>query len=442
MSTRAEVWLWGRRIGAIRWDASRDVGAFEYEPAFIGSGIEIAPLTLPLRRGVFDFPDLPTGTFHGLPGLLSDSLPDRFGNALINRWLAERGRAADSMDPVERLLYTGRRGMGALEFEPASGLRREDGVVVDIAPLVELASRVLTDRNSLSGVIDGKDDEAALSEILRVGTSAGGARAKAVLAWNESTGEFHSGQVKAGPGFTQWLVKFDGVSGSGDHGLADPQGFGRLEYACYLLATQAGITMMPSRLHLEGGRAHFMTRRFDRIGGPDSGDAKKLHMLTLGAMRHFDYNQPRAYSYEQALETIRRLDIGPAALEEMLRRALVNVVIRNQDDHVKNIAFLMDRDGAWRLAPAYDVVYAHNPSGAWTSEHQMTIAGKSSNFTREDLRSLARMADIKPRKLDSILDDVLSAARSWDRFATEAGVPDELATRARAGFRMFGEAKA
>ncbi len=437
MATRADIRLWGRRIGAVLWDDSRSTGTFEYDPAFLASSIEIAPLTVPLRAGPFDFPHLPKGTFHGLPGLLADSLPDRFGNTLINPWLAEKGRPANSMDPVERLLYTGRRGMGALEFEPASGVRREDGAPVDIAPLVELANRVLNDRKELSGVITGKNQEEALSEILRVGTSAGGARAKAVLAWNEQTGAFHSGQLMAGPGYTQWLFKFDGIAKSGDHGHADPQGFGRLEYACYRVATEAGVNMMRSRLHHEGGRAHFMTQRFDRNGSASEGQSEKLHMLSLGALRHFDFNMPRGYAYEQALETIRRLGLGRGALEEMVRRAFVNVVIRNQDDHVKNIAFLMDKAGTWKLAPAYDVVYAHNPSGDWTNAHQMTINGQSDNFTIEDLRQLGTLADLKPRQTDEILRDIEAAAERWDDFAEEAEVPANISKGARAGFRFF-----
>lgn len=437
MATRAEVRLWGRRIGAVLWDDRRSIGTFEYDTSFLTSRIEIAPLTAPLRSGPFDFPSLPFGTFHGLPGLLADSLPDRFGNALINRWLAEQGRPADSMDPVERLLYTGRRGMGALEFEPATGVRREDGSPVDIEPLVELANRVLNDRKDLSGVMVGRNQKEALSEILRVGTSAGGARAKAVLAWNEETGEFHSGQFKAGPGYTQWLFKFDGVAKSGDHGFADPQGFGRLEVACYRLAIEAGVQMMRSRLHEEGGRAHFMTQRFDRDGPAEKGQSEKLHMLSLGALRHFDFNLPRAYSYEQALETIRQLDLGREALEEMVRRAFLNVVIRNQDDHVKNIAFLMDKAGKWRLAPAYDVVYAHNPAGSWTNAHQMTINGKADDFVIEDLHHLGKMADLKPRKIDEILREVEAAAGRWHEFVAEAGVPSDLAKGARAGFRFF-----
>ncbi len=437
MATRADIYLWGRRVGAVLWDERRSIGTFEYEPSFLNSHIEIAPLTLPLRSGPFDFPSLPFGTFHGLPGLLADSLPDRFGNTLINRWLAELGRPANSMDPVERLLYTGRRGMGALEFEPATGLRREEGAPVDIAPLVELANRVLNERKELSGVMTGKNQQEALAEILRVGTSAGGARAKAVLAWNEETGDFHSGQLKAGPGYTQWLFKFDGVAKSGDHGLADPQGFGRLEFACYRLATEAGVKMMRSRLHHEGGRAHFMTQRFDREGSKDTGQSEKLHMLSLGALRHFDFNLPRGYSYEQALETIRQLGLGRDTLEEMVRRAFTNVVIRNQDDHVKNIAFLMDKAGTWRLAPAYDVVYAHNPAGDWTNAHQMTINGKSDDFTLDDLLQLGKMADLKPRQTEEILRDVEAAASRWNEFSEEADIPASLAKGARAGFRFF-----
>ncbi len=437
MATRALVRLWGRQIGAVLWDQNRELGVFEYEPRFIQSRIEIAPLTMPLQAGAFDFPHLPRGTFHGLPGLLADSLPDRFGNALINRWLVEQGRSTASMNPVERLLYTGRRGMGALEFEPATGVHQKAGTPVDIAPLVELANRVLSNRKSLTGQMTGEDQAAALAQILRVGTSAGGARAKAVLAWNEKTGVFHSGQIRAGPGFTQWLFKFDGVSKSGDHGLVDPQGFGRLEYACYLLATSAGVEMTRSRLHHEGGRAHFMTQRFDRLGTAGSGQSEKLHMLSLGAMRHFDFNQPRAYSYEQALQTIRRLGMGPQSLEKLVRRALVNIVIRNQDDHVKNIAFLMNKKGEWRLAPAFDVVYSHNPEGQWTNAHQMTLSGKADNFDLDDLHKFGKMADLKPRQTDDILREVETAAERWEDFASQAGVSTDLATRARAGFRSF-----
>ena len=428
--SRAVVNLWGRQIGAVLWDEDRDVGVFEYTPEFSRSGIEVAPLTMPLRSGVYDFPALNHDTFKGLPGMLADSLPDKFGNALINRWLAEQGRTTDSFDPVERLCYTGRRGMGALEFEPSTGERREQGGPVDIAPLVELANRVLAAREELTGVLKGDDDHHALQEILRVGTSAGGARAKAVLAWNEETGQFHSGQLTAGPGYTQWLVKFDGVSGNADKELADPMGFGRLEYACYLLAKEAGVTMARSRLHEEGGRAHFMTQRFDRTA-----DGKKLHMQSLCAMRHFDFNQAKAYSYEQAIETIRMLGLGREAIREQVRRALLNVFIRNQDDHTKNIAFLMDSSGRWSLSPAFDVIYAYNPNGDWTNEHQMSLAGKTDGFEVDDLLAFGRFADLKTSETKSIIEKVRAAIGNWDEHCATVGVSKEMTDKAMRGFR-------
>lgn len=429
--TRAEVWLWGRQIGAVVWDEDRTLGMFEYDARFVTSGIEVAPFTLPLQAGVFDFPGLSRESFKGLPGLLADSLPDKFGNLLIDRWLAEQGRAADSMNPVERLCYTGTRGMGALEFQPARFNRDRKPVLIEIDRMVELASAILSQRKELSGQLDGEHDAEALREILRIGTSAGGARAKAVLAWNPTTGEFRSGQVKTGEGFEHWLLKFDGVSSNADKELADPAGFGRLEYACYLAAREAGIEMMPCRMHEEGGRAHFMTRRFDRT---DKGG--KLHMLSLGAMRHFDFNIPRVYSYEQAVETIRLLGLGQAAIEEQLRRAFFNIVIRNQDDHVKNIAFLMDRQGRWSLSPAFDVAYAYNPSGAWTSEHQMSLNGKTTAFSMDDLLAFASFCDVKPARAKTIFEKVRTAVLDWERHAGAAGVSDALASRARVGFRL------
>jgi len=270
----------------------------------------------------------------------------------------------------------------------------------------------------------------ALEEILRVGTSAGGARAKAVLAWNEQTGEFHSGQLDAGPGFSYWLMKFDGVSGNADKEVADPLGFGRLEYACYLLACDAGIDMALSRLHEEGGRAHFMTQRFDRTA-----DGKKLHMQSLCAMRHFDFNLARGYSYEQVIETIRMLGLGREAIRQQVRRAFLNIFIRNQDDHTKNIAFLMDSKGRWQLSPAFDICYAYNPQGTWTSQHQMSLNGKTDEFERSDLLAFAKFADLKTGEANAIINDLASAIGNWGTYCTLAGVPDELADKARRGLR-------
>lgn len=417
MSTVAEVRLWGRTIGAVALDEGTHVASFEYDPVFARSGIEIAPLTMPLAPRVYAFPALARETFHGLPGLLADSLPDRFGNALIDAWLATQGRSPDSFNAIERLCYTGRRGMGALEYAPAIGPRERQATRIRIDHLVELASSILTHRTDLSGSFaeDGKAD--ALKDILRVGTSAGGARAKAVIAWNPVTNEVRSGQVPADPGFEHWLLKFDGVSGNRDKELEDPKGFGVIEYAYYRMAGDAGITMTESRLLEENGRSHFMTRRFDRsiIG-------EKLHMQSLGALAHFDFNLAGGYSYEQALHIIRQLGLEMRAVEELYRRMVFNILARNQDDHVKNIAFLMDKTGRWSLAPAFDLTYSFQPTGRWTSTHQMTLNGKRDNFTLEDLRACAQSAAMKRGRAEAILKEVHRAVSRWPDYAEEAGI--------------------
>ena len=414
--TDANVTLWGRRISAVSWDPDRSVGVFQYDPQFLSAGIEVAPITMPVREAPYSFPALRNETFKGLPGLLWDALPDAFGNALIDAWLAETGRRKEEFSPVDRLCYIGRRAVGALEFQPATRTR-DKRITVEVAQLVDLANRVLQERTQLSGELGRRDDSEALESILAVGTSAGGARAKAVLAWNRTTGEFRSGQVDTDEGFEHWILKFDGVSNSLDRELADPQGYGRIEYAYYLMAVEAGIAMAECRLHHEGPRSHFMTRRFDR----DS-RGRKIHMQSLAALRHFDFNLPGAYSYEQAIDTVRDLGLGTPAVEEQFRRAVFNVIARNQDDHVKNISFLMDRQGNWRLSPAYDVVYAFNPSGAWTGDHQMSLAGKRNDFEREDILSLADSSGLKRLVGRRILDEVTSAVSNWRRFATGAGV--------------------
>lgn len=417
--TDARVDLWGRRIGAVSWDEGRGAGVFQYDPQFAAAGIELAPLAMPVREAPYTFPALGWDAFHGLPGLLADALPDRFGNALIDVWLAETGRSAASFNPVDRLCYVGARGMGALEFHPAAARSRRHRAV-EIGELADLASRVLAERSGLAGHLGSDDDRSALEDILSVGTSAGGARAKAVIAWNPHTGEFRSGQVDTQAGFEHWILKFDGVADSRDRELADSLGFGRIEYAYSRMARAAGIEMARCRLHCEGGRGHFMTRRFDRAG-----DGRKMHMQSLGALRHFDYNIPGAYAYEQAVETIRLLGLGMGAVEQQVRRAAFNVVARNQDDHVKNIAFLMDRSGAWRLSPAYDIAYACNADGRWTREHQLSLSGKRSGFERDDLLRFATASGLRRAAARRVVDEVASAVADWPRFGADAGVPPE-----------------
>ena len=431
MSTTARVNLWGRTIGAVSLADEAATATFEYDSAFIRSGIEVAPLMMPLSSRLYSFPSLPPETFHGLPGLLADSLPDRFGNALIDVWLARSGRMPGSFNAVERLCYTGSRGMGALEYQPATRLAAPGASRIEVDKLVALASAILTHRNNLQGWLHEEGKETALRDILRVGTSAGGARAKAVIAWNPKTNEVRSGQVKAGSGFEYWLIKFDGVDGNRDKELEDPKGYGAIEHAYYRMATDAGIAMSPCRLFEEGGRRHFMTKRFDRLDG-----GGKLHMQSLCGMAHYDFNQPGAYGYEQALQIIRRLELPMAAIEEQFRRMVFNIVARNQDDHVKNIAFLMDRSGNWSLSPAFDMTYSYQPRGKWTSSHQMTMNGKRSGFTLEDFKACAKSASMKRGRAETIIDEVRDVLARWRDYADESGVNPEQRDKIQVALRL------
>jgi len=423
LSTLAEVRLWGQRVGAVAIADDSPVATFEYEPGFVAAGVELSPLTMPLRRNArYRFPELAPESFHGLPGLLADSLPDRYGNALIDAWLARQGRSPASFDAVERLCYVGNRGMGALEYVPALGPRPAKSHRIDVGALAELAGTVLSRRADLSVSLAKPEREAALEEILRIGSSAGGARAKALIALDPSTEEVRSGQLDVDPGFEHWILKFDGI-GDSTRDIGEPDGYGAIEWAYSLMAKRAGIEMTECRLLTENDRRHFMTRRFDRLA-----DGSKLHMQSLGAIAHLDYNQPAAHSYEQALLTMRRLGLPMSQIEEQFRRMAFNVVARNQDDHVKNIAFLMDAAGEWRLSPAFDLVYAFNPAGTWTARHQMSIDGKRDDFTIEDFREVGRTASMKRGRAGEIVAEVQEAVRGWPELADEAGVPEERAT--------------
>jgi serine/threonine-protein kinase HipA len=417
MATVAEVRLWGRTIGAVALEDGATIAAFQHTAPFVRSGIELSPLVMPLSPRVYQFPSLAQASFHGLPGLLADSLPDRFGNALIDAWLATQGRTPQSFSPIERLCYAGERGMGALEFAPAAGPQLRKSAKVNVESLVELASEVLTHRNCLQMSFAPPHRHAGLNELLRVGTSAGGARAKAIIAWNPKTNEVRSGQIKAPEGFGYWLLKFDGVKSNKDKELEDPKGFTVSEFAYSLMAKDAGIEMSECRLLEENGRRHFMTRRFDRHD-----DGSKLHMQSLAALAHFDFNIARAYSYEQAFDVIKRLGLPMRTLEQQFRRMAFNVVARNHDDHVKNIAFLMDKSGAWTLSPAFDVAYSYNPSGDWTSQHQMTINGKVDHFTLEDFHCCAQVAGLKRGRGTEILTEVVATVKNWPKYAEKTGM--------------------
>lgn len=419
--TAAEVYLWGTKIGAVVFDSETGLGSFEYDPAFLTSGIEVAPIVMPLSRRVYMFPELARQSFHGLPGLLADSLPDKFGNAVIDAWLRSQGRSPSSFDPVERLCYTGSRGMGALEYVPARGPSSAESDSIQIDSLVHLASDILRSREDMHVVIG----ENAMQEIIRVGTSAGGARAKAVIAWNPKTGDIRSGQIDAGKGYEYWLIKFDGVSKNGDKEGEDSPQYTRIEYAYYLMAKEAGILMNECRLYEESGRYHFMTRRFDR----DPVTGAKFHMQSLGGMAHFDFNLPGAYSYEQAAQVMRQLRLSNTEICQFFRRMVFNVLARNQDDHVKNVSFLMDRQGQWYLSPAYDMTYAYNPDGMWTGTHQMTVNGKRSDITRQDLLASAGSMGIKKAEAEQIISEVQACLEKWMNYAETAVIREATAEK-------------
>lgn len=409
----AEVYLWGTRIGVVLQERVDAVPRFNYDRNFIRSGIQVSPLVMPLSDRIYSFPALNIETFRGLPGLLADSLPDKFGTKLIERYLMDQGRKISDFSSVERLCYVGNRGMGALEYVPDKNYVDAADRSVDINALVQLASDILAERKSVH--VDGSGQ--LMKQIIKVGTSAGGARAKAVIAWNETTNDIRSGQIEAGNGYHYWLIKFDGVENNKDKGdKADGPAYTRIEYAYYLMAKAAGIAMNDCRLYRESGNYHFMTKRFDRE--PDLG--RKIHMQSLGAIAHYDFNMPGTHSYEQAADVIYRLGMGQKEVEQLFRRMVFNIAARNQDDHVKNISFLMDRNGIWSLAPAYDVTYAYDRTNHWLSRHQMSVNGKLDNITMNDVLSCGKRMNISKNKIRKITEEVNAAVGRWQMFAENA----------------------
>lgn len=419
----AFVKIWGQRAGAVVWKEEQGFAAFEYDRNFKRNGVELAPLKMPLSssQSVFEFPELrrkpdaSLDTFKGLPGLLADVLPDRYGNALINLWLAQQGRPQNSMNPVETLCFIGNRGMGALEFEPVMMKNPARPFLVEIESLVDMAQRILHQKETFHTNLK-EDEERALMALLKVGTSAGGARPKAVVAYNEKTGEVRSGQTNAPKGFEHWLIKLDGVS---DIQLGESLGYGRVEMAYYLMALDCGIEMMPSRLLEENGRAHFMTKRFDR-----DGNSIKHHIQTFCAIKHFDFNEVTSFSYEQLFQTMRELRLPYPAAEQMFRRMVFNVLARNCDDHTKNFSFRLKQNEAWELAPAYDLCHAYQPNHQWVSQHALSINGKRKNILEEDFLTVAKSMNIK--KAASIIGEIKEVVGRWEKYAKQVGVSSTL----------------
>jgi serine/threonine-protein kinase HipA len=410
----AKIKIWDETVGIATWNEQTQTASFEYNAKSMSQTWDLSPVKMPFQLGkIYSFPELNRQTYNGLPGLLADSLPDKFGNTLINKWLAEQGRNPDSYNPIERLLYQGKRSMGALEFEPAERIFTGTSTKIELETLVDAARKALSEKESLTASFESADE---IREIIRVGTSAGGARAKAVIAYNEQTGEIRSGQTSAPDGFTHYLLKLDGVT---NQELGDPEHFGQIEYAYYQMVKLCGIEMSESRLLREGNRCHFLTKRFDRIGG-----SEKLHLQTLCGLAHFDFNMPGAYSYEQLFQTMRTLRLPYTDAEQAYRRMVFNVVARNQDDHTKNFSFLMNKSSVWRLAPAYDMTFAYNPLGSYTMQHQMSLAGKRDNFTRKDLLQVAENMNIK--KPNEKIDEIIDAVAQWNVFAKALDIPQKL----------------
>lgn len=413
----AQVKMFGLTVGSVSWNEQYGIARFEYDPDFVKSGIQPSPILMPTREGrVYSFGDLNTETFKGLPGMLADSLPDTYGRALFDKWLSLTGRV--SSNTIETLCFMGKRCMGALEFEPAIEPTFKETHNIEIESLVDVAREALTEKESFQTNLSD-DKKNAIADILRLGTSAGGQRAKAIIAYNKETGEVRSGQIDAPDGFDYYLIKLDGVSATA--GLKETGNYGRLEYSFSQLVKKCGIEMTECSLIEENGRAHFLTKRFDRING------EKIHMQTLCGIAHMDYRLLRGYSYEQAFNVMRGLRLSYAEAQEMFRRIVFNVVIRNQDDHTKNISFLMDKHGKWKLSPAYDMCYSYKPDGSWTSAHQMSVNGKYDGITRKDLLELASRNNI--RNASQIMDEVCDICATWPQIAKECDVPQSMVDR-------------
>lgn len=417
MITAAYINIWGLRVGAVSWNPNTNISKFEFDISFKEQKLNVSPILMDIssKGNSFSFPEHQRSiTFKGLPGLLADTLPDRFGNTIINMWLATQGRKANSMNPVEQLCYVGTRGMGALEFEPAEPQTPSTSTKIEIASLVSVVQKVLNDRLNLK--VNLADEEKALLDILKIGSSAGGARPKAVIAYNEKTGDVRSGQSNAPKGYEHWLLKFDGVS---DYQMGNTKGYGRVEMAYHLMAKDCGIDMMDCRLLEENGRAHFITKRFDRTKNNE-----KLHVQTFCALMHYDFNEIDAYSYEQLFELMRTLRLPYPQAEQLYRRMVFNVVARNCDDHTKNFSFVMDKTGTWSLSPAYDICHAYRPDSVWVSHHALSINGKRQNITRADLLSVAKQMNIK--KADAIIDTVVKVVSNWNSYAKQTKVTPKL----------------
>ncbi|EMK3317426.1 type II toxin-antitoxin system HipA family toxin [Vibrio vulnificus] len=430
----------GDLVGALSFDTEKGLGSFEYDPSFVKKGVELSPIKMPLSNRIYRFPELDFNTFKGLPGLIADSLPDDFGNAVLNAWVASQGRSPSDITPLQRLQYTGKRGMGALEYAPATKLRSLNASQqVEIQSLVSIAQEILDSRGNFEVELkqNGQDDREAMMSLLSVGMSAGGARPKAVLAFNEDFTQVRSGQTNVPSGFTHYLMKFDGVSehNKNQETFGDPLGYGAMEFVYHLMANKCGVDMMPCRLLHEGNRRHFITLRFDRIKN------SKVHVQTLNGLAHIDYKKPGSFSYAELFGIARQLKLSAADAEQLFKRMTFNIIARNHDDHSKNFAFMLKKDrlkkDRWSLAPAYDLAYSYKPGSKWVNSHWMSLNGKRDNFTRSDFYSLEKLSPIfNKRKIDDIIDTTIEHVSTWRQLAEEWDVPKTLIDEIQENLRL------
>ncbi|PSV00740.1 type II toxin-antitoxin system HipA family toxin [Photobacterium kishitanii] len=414
-------------VGAASYDTDTQQSAFEYEKSFINSGLELSPLMMPLAKKIYTFPNIDPATFKGLSGLLADSLPDDFGNSILNAWVARSGRSPSSITPLERLQYTGERGMGALTYSPPTKTSEfSKSKEIEISSLVSVAQDILNERQDFGVDLNpnGHEDKEAMKALMSVGMSAGGARPKAVLAFNNDFTQVRSGQAEVPDGFSHYLMKFDGVSehNKNEETFGDPLGYGAMEYCYYLLANEmCGIDMMPTTLLNEGNRRHFVTQRFDRIGN------KRIHVQTLNAMAHVSYKRAGEYSYEELFGIARQLKLKATDAEQLFKRMVFNIIARNHDDHSKNFGFMMDNHGKWSLSPAYDIAYSYKPDSKWVAQHWMSLNGKRDNFTREDFHGLRSLSPIFTKQMiDNTIDETIEHVSQWKKIALEQDVPRTL----------------
>lgn len=432
MIKAAYVNIWNKRVGAVAWNEEEGIATFRYDPEFLETGLDLSPVMMPLNESLnYRFPEhRNTTTFKGLPGMLADVLPDKYGNALINQWLVKQNRPANSINPVETLCFIGKRAMGALEFEPSEPKITGHSIKLEMNELIDITSKILSGRQAFLTNLQ-PDQEKALQAILKIGTSAGGARAKALIEFNKETKEIRSGQANATKGFDHYLIKFDGIE---DEQFGTSRGYGRVEMAYYKMAVDAGIEMMESELLEENGRAHFMTKRFDRVQGKG-----KIHVQSFCAMRHYDFKDIDIYSYEDLFETMRLLVLPYPQAEQLFRRMVFNVIARNCDDHTKNFAFTMDKSGEWSLSPAFDVCHAYRPSSTWVSQHCLSVNGKRKNIERADLLEVARKMNIKGAS--EIIDQVDQVIGKWKKYADDQKVDPELREAIKSTFVRMNKAR-